>query len=74
MAKGQYMHECNRTACDNKHASYYNHSTEKYYCKSCAMTINLHNKADAMRLYGHDLCTPFTQEHSINPLTSKANE
>jgi len=55
--KGEYNQECNRTACNNSAAVYYNHSTEKYYCKSCAMEINFWNKSDAMRLFGHDLCT-----------------
>ena len=52
--KGEYNQECNRTACNNPQATYFNHSTEKYYCKE----INYWNRADAMRLFGHDLCTP----------------
>ena len=55
--KGDFNAECNRTACDNPEAVYYNHSTRKHYCYSCAMQINQANRADALRLFGHDLCT-----------------
>ncbi|MBX4188234.1 MAG: hypothetical protein KW793_03830 [Candidatus Doudnabacteria bacterium] len=55
--KGQYMGECNRTACTDTPAEYYNHSTRMYYCETCARSINYHNRADAMRMFGHDLCT-----------------
>ena len=55
--KGEMNGKCNRTVCDNKEAKYFNHSTRKYYCTPCAKLINLHNQADAMRIYGHDLCT-----------------
>lgn len=55
--KGEYNQECNRTACNNLNATYYNHSTEKYYCRPCAKEINYWNKAAAIRLFGHDLCT-----------------
>lgn len=54
--KGHWNGDCNRTACNKSPASYYNHSTQKYYCKECALMINEHNRADAHRLYGHDLC------------------
>ena len=56
--KGEYQGICNRSACDTKQpAIYYNHSTELYYCKACAMLLNYHNQADAIRLFGHSLCT-----------------
>ena len=55
--KGTYDCECNRTACSNSHAVYFNKSTEKYYCESCAHTINMHNRMDCIRLFGcEDLC------------------
>ncbi|MCK5616379.1 hypothetical protein KAR91_81710, partial [Candidatus Pacearchaeota archaeon] len=31
--------------------------TRKYYCESCAVDLNEYNRIDALRLYGHDLCT-----------------
>lgn len=55
--KGDLGGECYRTACSNKGANYYNHSTRKHYCKPCALLINDANRIDAMRLYGHELCT-----------------
>jgi hypothetical protein len=38
---------------------WYNHSTRKYYCAGCAWELNedRFNKADAARIWGHDLCT-----------------
>lgn len=56
--KGEYNGLCNRSACLSPHnVIYYNHSTRAYYCPSCAGRINEENRADAMRLFGHDLCT-----------------
>lgn len=56
--KGVYGLTCNRSACTTKQpANWYNHSTRLYYCKSCAMMINDVNRADAHRLFGHELCT-----------------
>jgi late competence protein required for DNA uptake (superfamily II DNA/RNA helicase) len=55
--KGEYQGGCNRSACDNHNAEYYNHSTRMYYCRSCVKLINGVNRNDAMRLFGHDLCT-----------------
>lgn len=40
MTKGEFKGECNRTACSNKNAVYYNKGTYAYYCHSCAMKIN----------------------------------
>lgn len=60
--KGDFNDKCNRTDCDNGSAVYYNKSTRKYYCKICAHIINMHNRADSMRLYGEeDLCTVKTE-------------
>lgn len=48
---------CNRSARLAPGASWYNHSTQKYYCYNCAMELNPCNRKDAMELWGHDLCT-----------------
>lgn len=55
--KGEKNGLCNRTACQAPGATYYNHSTRKYYCEPCANEINRVNRADALRMFGHDLCT-----------------
>ena len=56
--KGIYSGSCNRTACQKPNsATFYNHSTEKYYCKSCAMLINDANRISSEELFGHELCT-----------------
>lgn len=55
--KGEFQQECYRTACSNTNAVFYNHSTRQHYCAECAKLINTANHADAMRLYGHHLCT-----------------
>ena len=59
--KGQFNGKCNITSCQKPNsATWYNHSTRKYYCPSCANRLNNDefNKRDAMRMFGHDLCTP----------------
>lgn len=60
--KGEYNSNCARTACTNGVATYFNHSTLKYYCKSCAMKLNFVNKNDAIEMFGHDLCTLHKEE------------
>lgn len=58
--KGAFKGKCNITSCQKPNsATWYNHSTRKYYCESCAKRLNddEFNKRDAMRLFGHDLCT-----------------
>jgi len=52
---------CSRKACDNVGADYYNYATKGYYCEPCAKRINVENKEDAQRLYGHDLCVRVTE-------------
>lgn len=44
--KGDYNDECNRTACSNGRATYYNSATHKHYCPSCANAINHWSKID----------------------------
>lgn len=63
--KGEYNQECNRTACSNKNATFYNFSTLKYYCASCAKLINQHNHGDSLRLFGHELC--IHQDTDVEP-------
>ena len=58
--KGEYGGSCNITRCQRPNsATWYNHSTRKYYCPSCARTLNFDhfNYKDAMELWGHFLCT-----------------
>jgi hypothetical protein len=55
--KGSLNGECNRTVCKNERSLFFNHSTEKHYCAECAKLINEANHYDALRLYGHELCT-----------------
>jgi hypothetical protein len=55
--KGKFNGSCNRTACQKPNATYYNHSTRKYYCKKCANMLNDYNRKEAFELFGHDLCT-----------------
>lgn len=61
--KGIKNGNCNRTACQKPIASYYNHSTEKWYCADCATLINNANP-ESYRLFGHALCTPEKSEHT----------
>lgn len=57
--KGELGGHCNRSACLRPGANWYNHSTRKHYCRACAEWLNADkfNRADAMQLWGHDLCT-----------------
>ena len=58
--KGELNGKCNITSCQKPNsATWYNHSTRKYYCPSCARRLNTDefNKRDAVRMFGHDLCT-----------------
>lgn len=50
--KGTFADECNRTACVNQSATYYNRGTGKYYCRPCARLINEAND--------QELCTEVT--------------
>jgi hypothetical protein len=56
--KGDHGDECNRTACHNIPATFFNFSTTRYYCDFCALLINRANEADSKRLFGHALCLP----------------
>ncbi len=47
--KGEQYGECNRTVCKQLGASWYNSSTQRFYCKSCAMKINEYNPGLCVR-------------------------
>lgn len=67
--KGEFRGICNLTACQSGiPATWYNHSTRKYYCESCASRLNVDefNRRDAQRMFGHDLCTPGKHEEVEN--------
>lgn len=38
--KGHKGGECNRTACTNRPATWYNRYTQMWYCEDCATKIN----------------------------------
>lgn len=38
--KGEYGGECQRIACDNGEAHWFNETNGRYYCGSCARTFN----------------------------------
>ena len=70
MPKGDFLGECNRTACSASPATYFNYSTRKFYCDCCALLINQANHADAIRAYGHELCL----EMSFDPTQVEEHE
>ena len=57
--KGHFNGSCNRYRCQQPGATWYNHSTRKYYCRACADWLNFDkfNFADAQRMFGHNLLT-----------------
>lgn len=58
--KGEYNQECNITSCQKPNSAiWFNHSTRKYYCSSCARRLNTdpYNAKDAQKMFGHALCT-----------------
>lgn len=56
--KGEAGKRCNRTACQAEGAYWYNHSTQKHYCETCAKLINAANQNDSyVRNLGHPLLT-----------------
>lgn len=63
--KGLYDGRCNRMACQQPGAVWYNHSTRKYYCEECAHELNRYNRRDSMELFGHDLCTKGLHEGDV---------
>lgn len=57
--KGEAGGSCNVTACQRPNSAfYYNHSTQRHYCVSCARKINDANRRDSYVInLGHDLLT-----------------
>ncbi len=68
--KGKFGGSCNRSACLDRLAVFYNYSTRKYYCAECAYTLNRVNQ-DANDLFGHDLCL---LKDDISGITMKQHE
>lgn len=56
--KGEFKGSCNRSACQQPGALWYNFGTQRYYCEACARLINEANRADSIRLFGHAFCLP----------------
>lgn len=58
--KGQYGGSCNVTACQLPDSAFwFNHSTLRYYCETCAKAINVANPPEAdsfVQRLGHELC------------------
>lgn len=53
---GEYDGTCNRqSSCNNSHATWFNNSTRKYYCRECAYLINQANP-EWLREYGEKIC------------------
>lgn len=52
---GEFQGLCNRTACREPGATFYNHATKKYYCGKCAGMINEVNPESITRK-GVPLC------------------
>lgn len=52
---GEFQGPCNRTACREPGATFYNHATKKYYCGKCAGMINEVNPESITRK-GVPLC------------------
>ena len=55
---------CARTCCQVRPAGdlYFNRSTRRLYCATCAALLNKANYADALRLYNGPLCITY-REH-----------
>lgn len=60
--KGKYGGNCNRTACQQPGAVWWNSSTRAFYCQSCARKINEFSvKAD-----GYALCSPSVDGQEVH--------
>lgn len=65
--KGAFNQMCNRGVCGCRDATYFNHSTRKYYCRHCAMRINMHNP-EFERLNDRPLCEQILSASPRNDL------
>ena len=66
--KGEHNQECNVTSCQKPNSAvWFNHSTRKYYCPSCARKLNddVFNARDAQKMFGHKLCTLEEKERGL---------
>lgn len=56
--KGQRGGSCNRQACQDPGANFFNRGSGYWYCESCAVELNHHNRD--FRHYGKDepMCVP----------------
>lgn len=69
LTKGLFNGFCNMSRCTSKLlATWYNHGSREYYCKSCANRLNHDefNQRNSQRLFGHDLCTEGEFNQPIN--------
>lgn len=58
--KGDFEDGCNRKTCSNIISDWYNHSTQKYYCRECANVINKFNQ-EFKEKHGYNLCEKVTK-------------
>lgn len=62
--------KCARTACGHVFVGdedrFFNQSTLKLYCQTCAVMLNRANEADAKRLYGGPLCVKESHQCSTS--------
>ena len=63
--KGEFGGICYRTSCQKPGATWFNHSTVKFYCDECAAMINDANRAEAYRIFGHELCCKHEPEERV---------
>jgi hypothetical protein len=56
--KGQFNGSCNREACQEPGATWFNDGTRKYYCRSCANGINRVNPDWQACGFKRPLCNP----------------
>ena len=59
--KGKQYGICNRTACDDDRAEFFNHGTNAYYCWPCASRINQSCRGESY----HPLCYKNTGEKKM---------
>jgi len=59
--KGKQNGNCNRQACQQAGATWFNQGTEAFYCRACAKRINSYqDERINLQLYGTvDLCIDF---------------
>ena len=68
--KGRMNGSCNRTACQQPGASWFNTSTRAYYCEPCARDITDFTK----RVDGFHICFPTTGDAARDATTRFGQE